>query len=202
MTVELNALQATHIQQQSWDELVERANVAFDAHSFVKWAIGDIVAEVIEGGYYGDETLNKFRIESNAPYISNRTLQDHAQVSRFYPQDSRLDETSLLRYTHYRLAMQWANRALILQPELFLSPEQFTPLDYALGKLNEWADNQVTCTQAGYLRAEWEEYITGASSTAPMHTIHEGIFSRSQIRDIVNALDVGKQYELTIKVVG
>ncbi len=171
-----------------WDTWVTQVTEAFNAHTNINWIVGDIAALVIESAYYGDNALDEFRKQTNSPW-SNRTLQDRAMVSAFYRERHTPD--SLLRFSHYRLAMRWANKAY----ELDIAVK---PLQYALGLLSAWGMDTITCLHAERLYAEWKQ--KNGLDSAHGRVKHTGITGYDAKLIVAELSDV-KQYNIVIEEV-
>ena len=169
-----------------WDQWITQATEAFDTHTTIAWIIGDIAAQVIESAYYGDNALDEFRKQTNSPW-SNRTLQDRALVSVFYSERHAPD--SLLRFSHYRLAMRWANKAYELDMSI-------KPLQYALDLLSAWGMDTITCLHAERLYADWKE--SNGIDNAQSRINYKDV-TGEEAKTIINQLNKDSRYNIIIQ---
>ncbi len=181
----------TDIKALRWNQWVSDANEALGIRSRMSWVLGDIALQVI-----GDESLGENRVHDFCREIrdtSIRTLYERAQMSAFYPLPvrNRVDN-DLFRYSFWRFCMRWSKKANAID-------ESIDAQEYAMQLLDKFADDidrytPAFCTK---LYARWKRRYD-VDSAPSRNIVHRGNYTRSQLRDIVNRLDIGN-YAVTIE---
>lgn len=173
-----------------WDAWVSNANEALGIRSKMSWAIGDIALHVIRDATYGENRVQLFCRDVRGASV--RTLYERGQMSAFYPPSVRNHvDSELFRYSFWRLCMRWAKQANALDGLIDAQT-------YALKLLSRFADNIDRYTQSfcEKIYARWKR-LYGAKNAPPRNIVHQGTFTRSQLRDIVNNLPIA-DYQVTI----
>lgn len=91
------------LETASYDQLVEMARGVTDAHDRNRFALGDIGAAVETR--YGAQSIQQFAGDVGVK-LRQSTFYEYVEVARFYPAPMRAEFSTLLSWSHFRVAMR------------------------------------------------------------------------------------------------
>jgi hypothetical protein len=164
----------------SWQKLINTAQELAQAENMIKWGLADLFLQVKLNSAYGSNRLENF---AKAIDRGKTTAYNYVNVATFYDDNAiRHEIDGMMFVTFYKaeLVMRYVGNAYD-----------------AMAILRECnGDDKGGGWTIDELRLELESRFNG--KIKPPAPLYDGLYTRSQIRDVVNALPPG-EYRVIIK---